>query len=53
MPNLPPSIHVWDVGPKIKNLTQISEYKRPAGAYPLGDFYYLGCLVPQSTVFDI
>ena len=40
MPNFTPidaGIGVWD--PKTENFDEISEYKRPAGAYPLRDFH--------------
>jgi len=39
-PNFIPSVQGWVVGPKTENsMYPISEYKRPVGAYPLGDSY--------------
>jgi len=34
----PQSGQGWGLGPKTENFTQISAYKRPTGAHPLGDF---------------
>ena len=37
----------WGVGPKTENFAKISAYKRPVGAYPLGDFYQIFIICRQ------
>jgi len=39
MPHFTPSVQDWGVGPKSQKFIQMSEYKRTAWAYALGNFY--------------